>query len=89
MSIDERIEALIRASEAQRAEITALHVNIESLHANIHELWQASQRHDAALATNGERLGLLTAQMSRLTEAMTQLAQTGRNHEGRLNEGGL
>ena len=36
MDIDERLEAL--------------RVNIESLHASVHELYEASQRHDSQIA---------------------------------------
>jgi hypothetical protein len=36
VTIDERIEAL--------------RINIESLHASVHELFEASQRHDGAIA---------------------------------------
>lgn len=65
MDIDERIEALT--------------VNIESLHASVHELWQSSQRHDAVIAQ------LLAA--ARLdAENIRALARIAEAHERRLTD---
>ncbi len=38
------------------ARIQALTVNMESLHANVHELWEVSHRHDTAIAESRKEM---------------------------------
>jgi len=63
MDIDERIRAL--------------QVNIESLHGNIHELWESVQRHDEQIA----QLIIASRQDGEHIRALARIAEI---HERRL-----
>jgi hypothetical protein len=54
-----------------------LRINIESLHSNVHELWEASQRHDAAIT----RLLALAEQDGVNIRGLARIAEI---HERRL-----
>ena len=71
MNIDERIEAL--------------RVNIESLHSNINELWESSQRHDAAIEKLIEAQTELTKKVADHEDTWNRLANIVIRHEERLD----
>lgn len=71
MDLDDRIEAL--------------RLNIESLHSNVHALWEASQRHDAAIEKLIESERSLNGKMGDLTDTMNRLANIVIRHEERLD----
>lgn len=55
-----------------------LRVNMESLQANVHELWEASQQHDAAIS----KLLAAAQQDAENIRALVRIAET---HERRLS----
>ena len=72
MNIDERIEALAASIDAQR-------VNIESLHSNVHELWEASQRHDRVI----DKILVAVEQDGEHIRALARIAES---HEHRITD---
>ena len=65
--------------------IEALRVNIESLHASVHELWESSQRHDAAIGKLTETMDRLAGMVADHEETWHRLANTVIRHKGRLD----
>lgn len=56
-----------------------LRINIESLHSNIHELWESAQKHDAALRE-------LTRRMANLMDLYDRLGNIALYHDEQLEE---
>ena len=78
VDIDERIQALT--------------VNIESLHSSVHELWEASQRHDSQIEESRKdmdqarkdadaRLAKLEIYMGRMMQSITRLSNIAAVHD--------
>lgn len=72
-----------------------LRVNIESLHSNVHQLWEASQRHDAAISRisdlmekNEERMEKNEERMAALIENSIRLNNIVIAHDEQLHDHG-
>jgi chromosome segregation ATPase len=67
-----------------RASIRELHINIESLHSTMHDMFESQNHQDAQIAT-------LTSNTDKLVTTMTTLALVTKEHRNRIEdlEGGL
>ena len=72
----DRIERILEAL-AERQQVQ--HANIESLHANIHELFESSQKHDS-------RIAALIAAVEADGGNIRALARIAESHERRLED---
>jgi hypothetical protein len=81
MTIDQRLDRLTQAHELLAADARALQVNIESLHSNLAQLFEAAAADRETMRRVSGDVDKLTGHMSNLTVTMDRLANIVIRHD--------